>query len=115
MYPSLMGTFICVMPVLMISSSLGNTSTLLSSVHFHTSHMEDPWNLSSSSTLSEVTIPTKTDMSFPTTMVAYQSNIDTVLESIPYSSQTEEQEPYAFLTWVVSSSHSHDCLDHIFP
>ena len=27
----------------------------------------------------------------------------------------KEEDPYALPTWVVSSSHSHDCLDDIFP
>ena len=27
----------------------------------------------------------------------------------------EEEDPYAFPSWAVSSSHSHDCFDDIFP
>ena len=38
-----------------------------------------------------------------------------VVESSPSSSWMEEEDPYAFLAWAVSSSHSHDCLDEIFP
>ena len=42
MYHSLMGTFNCLALILMIGSSVGWDSTLLNSVPFHTSHMEDP-------------------------------------------------------------------------
>ena len=115
MYPSLMGTFSCVAPILMIGSSLGKASTSLSSIPFHTLHMENPWTLSSLSTLSEVSIPVETDMPLSTTMVAYQANIDSVVASSPSSSRTEEEDPYALHFWAVSSSHSHDCLDDIFP
>ena len=55
------------------------------------------------------------DMPLSTTMVAYQANIDSVVESSPSSSRTEKADPYAFPAWVVLSSHSHDCLDDIFP
>ena len=42
MYPSLMGSFSCPAPVLMIGSSSGEASTSVISLSFHTSHMEDP-------------------------------------------------------------------------
>ena len=42
MYPFLMGTFSCPMPILMIRSSFGGASSSLNSVSFHTTHMEDP-------------------------------------------------------------------------
>ena len=45
MYPSLMGTFSCPAIVLMIGSSSGGASSSLSSVSFHTTHMEGPWIL----------------------------------------------------------------------
>ena len=70
-YPSLMGTFSCFAPILMIGSSLGKASTSLSSIPFRTSHMEDPWTLPSLSTLGEVSIPAKTYMPLLTVMVAY--------------------------------------------
>ena len=47
MYLSLMGTFICPTLVLMIGSSFGGASSLLKSVSFFTTHMEDPWILPS--------------------------------------------------------------------
>ena len=87
----------------------------LSSIPFHTLHMEDPWTLPSSSTLSEVSIPSEMDMLLSTNMVAYTANIDSVLESSPSSSWTEEEDPYALFAWAVLSSHSHDCLNDIFP
>ena len=49
MYLSLMGTFSCHVPILMIGSSFGGNSSSLKSVSFHTTHMEDPWILPSSS------------------------------------------------------------------
>ena len=85
MYPSLMGTFSCVAPVIMIGSSLVKASMSLSSVPFFTLHMEDPWTLPSPSTSGEVCIPVDTDMPLSTTMVAYQANIDSVVESSPSS------------------------------
>ena len=42
MYPSLMGTFSCLAPMLMIGSSFGGASSLLNSVSFRTTHMEYP-------------------------------------------------------------------------
>ena len=45
MYPSLMGTFRCPAPILMIGSSFGGDSSLLNLVSFRTTHMEDPWIL----------------------------------------------------------------------
>ena len=72
MYPSLMGTFSCPTPILMIGSSFGGASSSLNSVSFHTTHMEDPWILPSPSTSS---VPTETDVPFPAMMVAYQVNI----------------------------------------
>ena len=86
MYPYLMGTFGCSAPVLMIGSSLGRASTSSNSVSFHTSHMEDPWILPSPSTLSDTSIPAETDVSFPATSVAYQANLNHVVEPSPSSS-----------------------------
>ena len=103
MYPSLMGTFSCHAPFLMIGSSLCQDSSLLNSVSFCTTHMEDPWILPSPST-SSVTV--EIDVLFPTTMVTYQANIDHVVEPSPSSLHTEEEDPYVLLTWVVESSHS---------
>ena len=71
MYPSLMGTFSCPMPVLMIRSSFGGASSSLNSVSFHTTHMEDPWILPSSSPSNG---PIKTYVSLPVAMIAYQAN-----------------------------------------
>ena len=42
MYPSLMGTFNCPVPIFMIGYSFGWNSSSLNSVSFHTSHLEDP-------------------------------------------------------------------------
>ena len=75
MYPSLMVTFSCLAPILMIGSSFSGASYSLNLVSFCTTHMEDPWILPSLSTLS---VPIETDVPFPTTMVAYQANIDQV-------------------------------------
>ena len=60
MYPSLMGTFRCLVPVLIIGSSFGGASSSSNSVNFCTTHMEDPWIIPSLSTLS---VPTETDVS----------------------------------------------------
>ena len=91
MYPSLMGTFICPAPILMIVSSFGGDFSSLNLVSFRTIHMEYPWILPSPSTLS---VPVKMDMPLPTTMVAYQANLDHIVEPSPSSSWTEEEDLY---------------------
>ena len=101
MYPSLMGTFNCPMPIFMIGSSFGEDSSSLNLVYFRTTNMEDPWILPSLSTSS---VPTENDVSFPATMVAYQANIDQVAEPSPSSSRTEEEDPYVLLAWTIEST-----------
>ena len=54
-------------------------------------------------------------MPFPTTMVAYQANIVHVVEPSPSSLRMEEEDPYVLPAWEMESSHSHDCLDDVFP
>ena len=107
MYPSLMGSFSCPAPILMIGSSSDEALTSTRSVSFCTSHMEDPWILPTPSTSSE---PVVMDMSFPATMIAYQANLKCVAEPSPSSSWTEEEDPYVLPVWAVESSHAHDCL-----
>ena len=111
MYPSLMGTFSCPVPVLMIWFSLGGGSSLSNSVSFHTTHMEDPWILPS---LSTSIVHVKIDVSFLATMVAYQANLDHVVDPSPSSSWKEEEDPYVLPAWAVDSFHSHDFLDDVF-
>ena len=112
MYPSLVGSFSCPTPVLMIGSSSSEALSSMRSVSFRTSHMEDPWVLPTPSTLSE---PIVTNVSLPATMIAYQANLECVAEPSPSSSRTEEEDPYVLPVWVVESSHSHDLLDDFFP
>ena len=112
MYPSLVGSFSCPAPILMIGSSFDKDSTSTTLVSFRTTHMEDPWVLPTSTTLSA---PIMTNVSFPTTMIAYQANIESVVEPSPSSSRMEEEDPYVLPAWVVQSSHAHDCLDTVFP
>ena len=81
----------------MIGSSSGEASTSMRSVSFRTSHMEDPWILSTPNTSSE---PIVTNVLLPRTMVAYQANIECVVEAniecvtepSPSPSQIEEKE-----------------------
>ena len=112
MHASLMGIFSFPTPILMIGSSFGEASTSMRSVSFCTSHMEDPWILHAPNTSSE---PIVTDMPFPASMVAYKANIECVANPSPSSSRMGEEDPYVFPAWVVESSHTHDCLDSVFP
>ena len=73
MYPSLIGTFSCPAPVIMIGSNFDGASSFLNLVSFHTTHMEYPWIFPSLSTSS---VPVETDMPLPATMVAYQANLN---------------------------------------
>ena len=82
MYPSLMGSFSCPALILMIGSSSSEASSSMRSASFRIIHMEYPWILPTPSTLSE---PIVTDVPFPTTMVAYQANIECVAEPSPSS------------------------------
>ena len=74
--------------------------------------MKDPWILPSPSPSNG---PLEMDVSLPVAMIAYQVNLDCIAEPSPSSSQMEEEDPYAFPSWVVSSSHSQDFLNDIFP
>ena len=112
MYPSLMGTFSCLAPVLMIGSSFDGASSSLNLMYFRTSHMEDPWILPS---LSPSNGPAETDVPLPVVMTAYQVNLDYVAKPSPSSLRMEEEDPYVLPAWEVESSHAHDCLDSFFP
>ena len=65
MYPSLIGTFSCPTPILIIGISFDGASSSLNSVPFRTTHMEYPWILPSPSPLIG---HIETDVSFPATM-----------------------------------------------
>ena len=112
MYSSLMGSFSCPAPILMIGSSSGEASTSMRSVSFHTSYMEDPCILPTPNPSCE---PIKMDVPLPTTMIAYQANLGCVAEPSPSSSWMEEEDPYVLTAWEFQSSHTHDCLDSVFP
>ena len=112
MYPSLMGSFSCPTPILMIGSSSTETSTSMRSVSFHMNHKEDPWILPTPSPSSE---PIEMDVSLLATMIAYQANLECVAEPSPSSSWMEEEDPYVVPTWPVDSSDAHDFLDSVFP
>ena len=98
MYPSLMGSFNCPAPILMIGSCSDEASTSTTSVSFCTTHMEDPWILPTPSTSSE---PVETNMPLPAAMIAYQANIKSVAEPCSSSSRTEEEDPYVLPAWAV--------------
>ena len=68
------------------------------SVSFRTSHMEDPWILPTPSTPSE---PFMTNVPFPAAMIAYQANLECVVEPIPSSLRMEEEDPYVLPAWEV--------------
>ena len=112
MYPSLMGIFSCPAPVLMIGSCSDKASNSMTSVSFHTTHMEDPWILPTLSISSE---PVETNVPLPATMIAYQANLKNAAEPCSSSSWMEVEYPYVLPAWEVQSSHAHDCLDMVFP
>ena len=98
MYPSLMGTFSCPTPVLMIGSSFDGASTSTRSVPFRTIHMGDPWILPSPSPSSEAI---ETSVPLPAAMIAYQANLQSATEPCSSSSWTEEEDPYVLPAWAV--------------
>ena len=98
MYPSLMGSFSCPAPILMIGSSSDEALTSTTSVSFRTSHMEDPWILPTLGTSSE---PIEMSVPFPVAMIAYQANLKSVAEPCYSSSRTEEEDPYVLPAWEV--------------
>ena len=98
MYPSLMGIFSCLAPILMIGSSSGEASTSMRSVSFRMSHMEDPWVLPAPSTSSE---PVVMDVLLPTALIAYQANMESIAGPSPSSSRTEKEDPYVLPAWAV--------------
>ena len=112
MYPSLMGSFSCPASVLMVGSTSDEASSSLRLVSFRTTHMEDPWILP---TLSPSREPIGMDVPLPTAMIAYQDNLGFVAEPNSSSLWTEEEDPYVLPAWAVQSSHTHDCLDSVFP
>ena len=71
----------------MIGSSSGGALSSLRLVSFRTTHMEDPWILS---TLSPSSNPIEMDMLLDATMIAYQENLECVPEPSPSSSWMEE-------------------------
>ena len=75
MYPSLMGSFSCPTPVLMIGSCSDKDSTSTTSVSFHTNHMEDPCILPTLIISSDLV---ETNVSLPTAMIAYEANLKNV-------------------------------------
>ena len=96
-----MGSFSCPAHILMIGSTSSEASSSLHSVSFFTTHMEDPWILPTPSPSRE---PIGTDMLFLTRLVAYEANIDHVVDPSPSSSHIKEEDPYVLLAWVVESS-----------
>ena len=48
------------------------------------------------------------DMSSFVAEISYQDTLDPVIDPSPSSLQTEEEDSFALLAWVVASSHSHD-------
>ena len=94
MYPSLMGTFSCPAPILMVGSSFDGDSSSLNSVSFCTTHMEYPWILPSPSPSNG---PVEMDVLFPTAMITYRVNIECVGEPSPSSSRIVEEDQYLLL------------------
>ena len=76
--------------------------------------MDDPWNLPSSSTSDEDTIPTRVEMLLSTTKTAYQPILDPTVDSGPSSSWMKEDDIFALPAWAVASSCSHDFLNGNF-
>ena len=74
--------------------------------------MEYPWILPTPSPSCD---PIETDVSLPAAMIAYQANLECVVEPSPSSLRMEEVDPYVLPAWEVESSHKHDFLDSVFP
>ena len=98
MYPSLIESFSCPAPILMIGSCFDEDSTSTTLVYFRTTHMEDPWILPTPSTSSE---PVERTVPLLAVMVAYQANLQSTVEPCSSSSRMEEEDPYVLPAWAV--------------
>ena len=54
-------------------------------------------------------------MSLSVMEVAYKVICDSIVESSPSSPRMEEEDPFALLSWVITSSSSHNFLENVFP
>ena len=107
-YPSLMGNFNILAPILATSCTPHGGSSPLSLVSFIIMYLDDPWNLPSLSNSDEDTILTRVEMPLSVAKTAYHDIIDYIVDLGPDSSRTEEEDIFALPVWKVVSSCSHD-------
>ena len=80
-------------------------------------YLDELWTFPSSSNLDEETILAIVEMSLSAAHAAYQVVLDLTVETDdtdPFHPQTEEEDLFALLGWVVESSCSHDWLNDNF-
>ena len=102
-YPSLMGSFNSLAPILAINTTHSGVTSPLSLLQFCTTYLDDPWNIPSLSTLNKDTIPTRAEMSLSTSKVAYQAILDLTMDLGPYPLQKEEEDIFALHAWEFAS------------
>ena len=90
MYPSLIGTFNILAPILAISYTPSGGYPPLRSNPFCTTYLDDPWTLPSSSNSDEDTIHTRVEIPLSVAKTAYHAILDHIVDLGPYSLQTEE-------------------------
>ena len=83
MYPSLMGSFNILAPILEINTTPSGVTSPLSLLQFCTTYLDDPWNLPSLSTSDEQIIPTRVEMSLSTVEATYQATLDFTMDLGP--------------------------------
>ena len=103
MYPSLMGSFNILAPILAINTTPSGVTSPLSLLQFCTTYLDDPWNIPSLSTSDEDTKPTRVEMSFSTSEAAYQAILDLTMDLGPSPSWKEEEDIFAPHAWEVVS------------
>jgi hypothetical protein len=111
MYSSLMGTFDFIALIHHIYAMSSRSASSKKFIPFYTSYFNDPWTLPSSTASCEVQSHTEMAMPLLATEIAYQVVLDSYVDPIPITLQTNREDHVLEPVWATLSSSSHDCLN----